>query len=707
MQFLYPEFLWFGGVACLAATGLMAWAARRRRRDLDQAVAPRLRDALLASVSPVRRAAKSSLAILALAALSVALARPIRGYEEHEVKSRGIDVMVALDTSKSMDATDIAPSRLERAKLGIARFVDGLHGDRVGLVPFAGDAFVTCPQTLDHAAFLESLQELDTDTMPLGGTDLAAAIREAETALAESGGDQKVLLLITDGEALQGDALASAEQAAKAGITIHTIGVGTQQGELLRRADGGYVVDEAGQPVRSMLDERGLQAIAAAAGGRYEPLGRRAEGLLAIRDEVLSALPKSELGGRLRRTPIEAAELPLGIAVVALVLGFVLRESRRRVRHVAAGTSSARPRLAAAAALAVFAGGIALPAQESTPAQEPTAATDPRVAYNTARQLYADGEFAAARSSFESSLTSADPGVHALAYYGIGNALYRLGESVREEQPKSTVAQWEQSIEAYERALGLDPDDADAQFNRDFVARKLDELKQQLEQEEQQSEDEQQSEESPEQQSQDEQQGEDSQEQQSQDEQQGEESPEQQSQDGQQGEESPEQQSQDGQQGEESQAQQAQDGQQGEDSPEPQSQDEQQGEESPEQQSPEPQSQDEQQGEESQAQQSQDGQQGEDSQAQQPQEQQPVGAGPPRPDASEDRGEELPQGQPEPVQPVGEAGEQDPDHQVEGAVMTVRQAEHLLESLEEQEGRLRFMPARIRDRQQNNDRRDW
>ena len=199
-----------------------------------------------------------------------------------EVKRKGIDILFAVDTSRSMLAEDLTPNRLERARLGIIDFVRRLEGDRVGLIPFAGSAFALCPLTLDYEAFRESLNALDTDLIPRQGTDLASAIKEAERLFDENGNNHRVLVLLTDGEDIQGDVIDAAKAAAKKGMAIYTVGVGSPEGAnipiQMRNGRTDFVRDESGKVVRTTLDESTLKKIAEETNALYVPLGRGARG---------------------------------------------------------------------------------------------------------------------------------------------------------------------------------------------------------------------------------------------------------------------------------------------------------------------------------------------------------------------------------------------------------------------------------------------
>ncbi|RYD41205.1 MAG: VWA domain-containing protein, partial [Verrucomicrobiaceae bacterium] len=173
LHFAQPLWILAGVAACVCVALLFVRFDRRREADLAKLVHPRFRLRLLEGFSPRLRNLKRVLWLLALLLLFIAVARPQKGYEWRDVKRKGIDILFAVDTSRSMLAEDLSPNRLERARLGILDFVGKLEGDRVGLIPFAGSAFALCPLTLDYEAFRESLNAIDTDLIPRQGTDLA------------------------------------------------------------------------------------------------------------------------------------------------------------------------------------------------------------------------------------------------------------------------------------------------------------------------------------------------------------------------------------------------------------------------------------------------------------------------------------------------------------------------------------------------------
>jgi len=437
---------------------------------------------------------------------ALALAGPQYGFTWQETQRRGIDVLIALDTSRSMLAQDVAPNRLERAKLAVRDLVDKLGSDRVGLIAFAGSAFLQCPLTLDHAAFLESLDALQPGVIPAPGSDLASALRTAEEALSTEQRNVKLLVLFSDGEDLGGGALAAAKHAAELGIRVFTVGVGSDAGELipLPTANGGteFLKGPDGQYVKSKLDAETLGEVAELTGGFYEPLGRRGEGVAAIYDRALAPLPKEELASRMRRVSLDRFQWPLGIALLCLVLEPLVREraSRDRGRGAdAAGVVVLALLLAAASAEAasvreaqrLYAAGQydeALAEYRAAVGDAPT----PQLDFNVGAAAYKAGQYADAAGAFARALGSGDPKLQEQGFYNLGNAQFRLGQQTRDAKPEQTAQAWQQAIDAYENALKVDPQDEDARHNRDFVKRALEELQEQQKQEDQQKNEEQQ-----------------------------------------------------------------------------------------------------------------------------------------------------------------------------------------------------------------------
>jgi Ca-activated chloride channel homolog len=290
---------------------------------------------LAPGVSRWRPATQGALSGLGLALVAVALAQPQCGSKAELTKRRGIDVVVALDASKSMLARDVAPSRLERAKLELNALLDELKGDRVGLVVFAGDAFVQCPLTSDYAAAKLFLRAVEPQQMPQGGSNIGAALKLAVQVLegADRGSKERVVVLLSDGEDLFGEVAEALEDIREKGVRVYAVGVGTEQGEPIpvynRRGEFvEYQKDPAGQTVVTRLDRAGLEALAAASGGElfWQPRGVAMAGVL----ERIERLQKSELEARVTVRYDERFQAWLAPGLALLLAGALLPGSRRR-----------------------------------------------------------------------------------------------------------------------------------------------------------------------------------------------------------------------------------------------------------------------------------------------------------------------------------------------------------------------------------------
>ena len=498
MSLASPPWLLAAVAAAIALLLLWRRADRSRRAALGRFASPQLLGDLTASVSARRRSVKRALVVAGVLLAGLALAGPQYGFTWEETQRRGIDVLIALDTSRSMLAQDVAPNRLERAKLAVRDLVDQLGSDRVGLIAFAGSAFLQCPLTLDHAAFLESLDALQPGVIPTPGSDLASALRTAEQALATEQRNVKLLVLFSDGEDLGGSAIEAAKHAAEQGIRVFTVGVGSDNGELIPvpSAKGGteFLKDPQGQYVKSKLDAETLRQVAELTGGFYEPLGRRGEGVTAIHDRALAPLPKEELASRMRRVPIERFQWALAVALLCLGLEPIVRERVSRGR---------RPRGAGASGVVLLLGSLAvagaanaasvreaqrlyadgkyaqaLAEYQAAVGDQPT----PQLDFNMGAAAYKAGQYGDAAGAFARALGSEDPKLQEQGFYNLGNAQFRLGEQTKESKPQQTMQAWQQALDAYESALKVDPKDEDARYNRDFVKHALEELQKQQQQ---------------------------------------------------------------------------------------------------------------------------------------------------------------------------------------------------------------------------------
>lgn len=539
MNFAHGHILWLMLVLPPALGLFFWWAWRERQRLMTQFIQARLLPGLISGVSTARQKLRWWCLALAVTFTLFALARPQWGFTWEETKQRGLDIVVAIDISKSMLAEDIAPNRLTRAKLAALDLMQQARSDRLGLVAFAGSAFLQCPLTIDDTVFRQSVETLDINTISQGGTALAEAINTARTAFKE-GDNHKVLVLFTDGEDNDEGALEAAREAAKEGLRIFTIGIGTPEGELLRIKDlkgrMDYIRDAEGNVVKSRLNEALLQQIAGATeGGFYLPL-RGAKTIDTLYEKGLAPLPKGDQSTRLIKRQHERYHWPLGIATMLLFLEMLLPERKRASKQAAARAGRTDTVLrAVATALALLLLPVSVFGSPSSALREYQSgkydealkeyqrslkrkADDPRLHFNAGAAAYQNHQFDEAAKHFAEVLAAQDLQLQQSAYYNLGNTLYRQGDTLSD--PNQKMELWQNALKLYDGTLKLDPQDADAKFNRDFVKQRLEELKQQQQQQQQsQNQDQQQDQQDQQDQQQQQQQQQDQQDQQQQDQQ--------------------------------------------------------------------------------------------------------------------------------------------------------------------------------------------
>ncbi len=289
---------------------------------------------LMPLLSPARQRLKNLLRVAALAFIIAAVARPQWGFKWEEVKQRGLSVIVALDTSKSMLAQDIKPNRLQQAKWGVRDLVNEMRGDRIGIVAFAGDAFLQCPATIDYAAFLMMLDDIYAGIVPLGGTDLFEALNTSIESFekAEETKSDKVIILISDGENTTGDPLALLPRLKEDGIRVYTIGVGTKEGELIQTSEG-FVKDPSGNVVKSSLDEEMLERIAFETGGFYVRSAPGDFGLERVYQQGIAQLQRADRESRMSKSWTERFQWFAGAALALLILESLIRPVKWRASH--------------------------------------------------------------------------------------------------------------------------------------------------------------------------------------------------------------------------------------------------------------------------------------------------------------------------------------------------------------------------------------
>lgn len=326
--FVSPEVLWLLllVVPLAAAVPIASWVRRRRLRGF---ATDRALEVLDTTASPRRRFHKTVLLIGALVFSILAAARPYWGMREREVSRAGVDLIIGIDVSASMLSTDASPSRLEVARQTVRRILAELPGQRVALMPFAGEAFIQCPLTLDYGMALNVLRKTGPDSIGRRGTNVPAAIETAIEAFKRSSQGTRVLLLFTDAESHEGDVAAAAQEAAREGIHVYVVGIGTTEGAPIRNADGSLMEDREGIKVTTRLDTETLKKLALETKGQayiMAPDRPFDSGPLVA---SIQSLAKGDLGTSRRTIPEERYQWFLAVALLLLLLEAAIGERRR------------------------------------------------------------------------------------------------------------------------------------------------------------------------------------------------------------------------------------------------------------------------------------------------------------------------------------------------------------------------------------------
>jgi Ca-activated chloride channel family protein len=511
MRLEHPQVLWLAAAVIPALVGFLFWSWRVKQKLIRQFVHARLAPTLTFGVSPVREKVRLALLVVAVAGILCAVARPQWGFAWEESKQQGLDIMVAIDTSRSMLARDVLPDRLEKTKLAVMDLMRLAKSDRMGLVVFAGAAYLQAPLTLDDQAFQQAVDSVSVGIVPVGGTSLSSAIRTSLDSFEKGNDNHKVLVLFTDGEDhdVDTDTMAAVKEAKEADMRIFTIGVGTPAGELLRVTDeqgnATFVKDDDGNAVKSRLNQTLLQQIATEANGFYLPL-QGADPMATLYARGLAPLPKSEESTMLTRVYRERYHWFLGFAVLCLVIEALLPESSRpRSRRVRAGAPALQKVAAALALLLIPWSGFGSPSSAFRDYQSgdfksafneynrlaAQKTNDYRLHYDAGTAAYKAKELEKAQDQFNAALNTpdiiADPQNQQKTYFNLGNTLYHMGESLQEPDKKQEI--WQQAIENYGRAVRLNTNDIDARNNLAYVKQKLEQLKQQQQKDKQKDKD--------------------------------------------------------------------------------------------------------------------------------------------------------------------------------------------------------------------------
>ncbi len=521
MTFAAPGWFWAFAVMPLLV-GLLFASERRRVELIGKLVAARLQPRLAGNVSVGKRRVRFLFALLGLAGAIVALARPQWGFTWEEAKRKGRDVIIAIDTSRSMLADDIKPSRLARAKLAAQDLIAELSGDRVGVVAFAGTAFLQAPLTVDYSAALNALKELDTEIIPQGGSNLEGALRSAREAFGKGESENRALVIFSDGEELDADAQKAVDEL-KGQVRVFSVGIGTPEGALIPMRTRGrleFVQDDSGNPVRTRLDESRLRAVAEATGGFYLHLETGRTEMQRIARDGLGTMIEQDIDARLSRRPIERYQWPLAAGLVALAVSMLIGERRLLpAARVAALALLLWPGWAKAAwwpknpGVQHFERGDAYAEQAQREQAQPSdpkwesakeaygAAYDefskqlkrqpksPDAHYNFGTAAFKTDKLDEAMAAFSEGLLSDRRDVQVNSRDYLGNTFYRDG--VKKQSKEEKLAEWRDAIRQYNEALKLDAENKMVQGHREFVLKKIAELEQEPPKEDEQKKDDQ------------------------------------------------------------------------------------------------------------------------------------------------------------------------------------------------------------------------
>ena len=450
---------------------LFLYGMRKRRRVLDRFASRKGQQAIVTGGGIKRPRIKAGLVLIALLTAVIAMAGPRYGYRWEDVERRGVDIIVALDCSRSMMATDISPTRLDRAKREVVDLLNMLQGDRVGLVAFAGTAFLQCPLTIDYDTFHLFLGALTPDFLPAGGTRLNDAVTTALDGFNKKDHSDKAIILITDGEPTGEDPSEAVARAAKEGVKIFSIGVGGKEGVPVPDGEGGLKKDRSGNIVLTRLNEETLKKMAVETGGAYVRSVAGERDLKEIyQGRIREKMAAATLTSRRRQVWNDRYQWVLAVAVLALLVDLFLPAGRKPRHHLLLLCLYLLMPMAHAQAM-----------DFKTPMEKGLEAYDeasydtalkhfiraqlddperPEIFYNIGTAHYRTGDYESALHSFDQALKSENPEVRKNAHYNKGNAHFRLN-------------QYDEAIADYQAALEIDPDDRDARLNLEFVKKRL------------------------------------------------------------------------------------------------------------------------------------------------------------------------------------------------------------------------------------------
>lgn len=460
--------------------GILVYGSRKRKKILLGFVDANMLSSIAPGFDPGRQWIKAGLITLASGFAIVALAGPQMGYKWEKTKQKGVDIMIALDCSKSMLAQDIKPNRLERAKREIVDLLRMMKSDRAGLVAFSGRAILQCPLTLDHDAFNIFLKVLEPGFLPIGGTNLDDAIKASVNGFEKESDTEKAIIIITDGENTQGDVEETAKEMAKQGIKIFSIGVGDLQGAPIPDENGGFKKDPSGNIILSKVDEKGLEKLAAITGGAYvRSVAGDMDLDLIYTNRILGTMERKTLESGKKKVWESRYQWFLFPCLILLLIEFIM-SSKKKLNQLTLII------LAVGCCIAVFENGAAYAQSVSSSVKQGISAFEEqqyekskkhfidaqlespenaRLYYNIGAAAYMNKEYEQALKNFEQAAGSDDINLRHDAQYNLANTHYRM-ENL------------DAALKGYEDILKEFPEDKQAKENLEFVRQKKKEQEQ-------------------------------------------------------------------------------------------------------------------------------------------------------------------------------------------------------------------------------------
>lgn len=481
MQLAHP--FWLLLLLLLPLLGVAALLVTRlRRKQWSAFVAPRLRGALLKRGSDLPRWFALLFLLAACAMLIAAMARPQGSDGTRTEKSLGRNVLIALDLSRSMRVADVKPDRLTRAKMTAYELLDAMPNERVGLIGFAGSAYVYAPLTVDHQAVRETIEQIDENWATRGGSNIGDALRLAIKTLKETGQKNNALVILSDGEKHDGRLDDIIEEAREAGVYILTIGVGTEDGDYVPNKDfpDGRMVNRSGQPVLSRLQPEVLRKLASETKGRYAVAGSGAD-IAAMVNDVVKDLDSFEIEGRERMVMIEFYQW-LVLPAILLLAATILAGTRWRgvkTAMLAGGLllmpSAARADEVSSAKKALRSGDYQTARGTYQKLAEETRLRERRARFKLGEAAAAERmeDFRAARTAYSEALLSEESEVMARAHHGMGRSLFQLGWLGLDEKPYPADAPESATLEHFENLVR---DKLDAMSREDEGGRSAEEI---------------------------------------------------------------------------------------------------------------------------------------------------------------------------------------------------------------------------------------